>query len=345
MAALRTLVVGTLRDGAGLPLPATTATGHPVPADPSDDGPAAVPDPQVIADRRDGLVVRFGGLVVKVHDPSTDPLLLAARLRLAALPGARDVLVPPVPVAAAALAEFTARTGRVASVWPAGVPLSAEELDEAPWEQGAVLLARLHAVPLPRGAVGGSAGHGPPHPPVGAPARVRRSIERLRGSAPGRPETALVTEAYETLPRWAVGEAPAPDGGRPALTHGDWHLGQLLRLGGRWRLIDVDDLGVGDPVWDLARPAAWFAVGVLGPDVWRRFLHSYVSAGGTALPSGADPWARLDVPARAMTVQTAAVAVAHATELDEPLDDVALAFLDGCRRITRDNGRSGSGER
>ena len=53
-------------------------------------------------------------------------------------------------------------------------------------------------------------------------------------------------------PVWRAG---SPD--RPAtLVHGDWHLGQLGRRSATtpWMLIDVDDLGVGDPAWDLARP-------------------------------------------------------------------------------------------
>jgi predicted trehalose synthase len=44
------------------------------------------------------------------------------------------------------------------------------------------------------------------------------------------------------------------------LVHGDWHLGQLGRRGEHWVLIDVDDLGVGDPAWDLARPAGFWAL-------------------------------------------------------------------------------------
>jgi hypothetical protein len=270
-------------------------------------------------------------VVVKVHDPETDPALLAVRIRIAALPELRGVFLPPEPVPERIRVHLGDRVaGRVLSAWPAGVPLSPTELDEAPWEIGGRLLARLHTVPV--AALGPALVPGCPPPPAGAPDRVRRSLDRLHRVAPELPETALVTEAYRSLPRWAVGAAADP-GQVTTPAHGDWHLGQLVRRDGRWHLIDVDDLGLGNPAWDLARPAAWFATGVLDPAVWARFLDSYLAAGGPAVPDPTDHWATLDVPARAMVVQTAAVALAHAQEHAEDLDDVAMAFLDGCRRI------------
>ncbi|MCF3961802.1 phosphotransferase family protein, partial [Streptomyces fuscigenes] len=125
--------------------------------------------------------------------------------------------------------------------------------------------------------------------------------------------------------------APGP----AALCHGDLHLGQLVREPGRgrWLLIDVDDAGLGDPAWDLARPAAWFAAGLLPPDVWHRFLGAYRAAGGAALPADGDPWPRLDLPARALTVQTAALAIAKSAEAGRATDEVEDLVIDACVRI------------
>ncbi|MGW2221786.1 phosphotransferase, partial [Nonomuraea sp. NPDC001684] len=117
-------------------------------------------------------------------------------------------------------------------------------------------------------------------------------------------------------------------------THGDWHLGQLV-CRDRWLLIDVDDLGVGDPAWDLARPAAWYAAGLLEPAVWERFLGAYLASGGPALGQGDDPWQRLDLPARALTVQLAAVAVLNAEREKRELDEVEHALIESCSRIVR----------
>jgi hypothetical protein len=92
-------------------------------------------------------------------------------------------------------------------------------------------------------------------------------------------------------------------------------------------------MGLGDPAWDLARPAAWFATGLLAPEIWQRFLGAYTAAEGGAVPSAGDPWPQLDVPARALTVQTAATALAKSAVEGRQPDDVERAVLDACTRI------------
>ncbi len=167
------------------------------------------------------------------------------------------------------------------------------------------------------------------------PAGSRTGSALVPSPAEGRPAGDLVRAAARTLPAWVRGEAPAPRGG--ALCHGDLHLGQLVRgpgPGGGWRLIDVDDLGIGTPAWDLARPAAWYAAGLLDTGTWVRFLDSYRAAGGPAAgPAGSDPWPKLDLAARALTVQTAALALAKSVENHRRLDDVERLMVDSCARI------------
>ncbi|MCP9965978.1 phosphotransferase family protein [Actinomadura madurae] len=109
----------------------------------------------------------------------------------------------------------------------------------------------------------------------------------------------------------------------------------MVRIpGGQWRLIDVEDLGRGDPAWDLARPAALYSAGVLPPDDWDRFLGAYRDAGGPAVPAQGDPWNVLDVPARTLAIQIAATCVISARREDRPLDGPEQAMVDACARIS-----------
>ncbi|MCZ0979010.1 phosphotransferase [Streptomyces diastatochromogenes] len=219
----------------------------------------------------------------------------------------------------------TARAGRAPGRrrrLPAAPPAAAVRPEGArrpPGDRLAVRPARRPGGPRRR-AVGGGGTAPRPAAPDPAAARQRRpapgdagpvkaalAVDRMRRAAPDHPATATVLEA------WGRSRGPAA---YRLLCHGDFHLGQLVRAPrsgahAPWRLIDIDDLGLGDPAWDLARPAAWFAAGLLPSGIWSRFLGAYQEAGGPAV--GADPWERLDVPARALTVQTAALALAKST--------------------------------
>ncbi|MDI3386797.1 aminoglycoside phosphotransferase family protein [Streptomyces sp. B-S-A8] len=276
--------------------------------------------PAVLADRADGTVVRHGGTVAKAHAPDADREGLAARLAVAAHPALASVLLAPLDLPAAEL------DGRPVTCWPHGTPVDPEAPQDAPWEAAGALLARLHATPVE--ALPG------PLPEMRGPHKAALAVDRMRRTRPPEAVAAVVEGAWSALPPWARAESAPP--GPPHLCHGDLHLGQLVRHPaphGPWHLIDVDDLGLGNPAWDLARPAAWYAAGLLAPDDWLRFIGAYGAAHGPAVPSDADPWPVLDVPARALTVQTAALAVAKATAARRELDEAELALLDACDRM------------
>ncbi|GAB3651374.1 phosphotransferase family protein, partial [Streptomyces sparsus] len=174
----------------------------------------------------------------------------------------------------------------------------------------------------------------------GADPRHVRLVERVWAGLPARARNADAhNAAQDGTPAAHNGTGRA--GPVVALCHGDLHLGQLVRppsRAERWLLIDVDDLGVGDPAWDLARPAAWYAAGLLPTEDWQRFLGAYLDAGGCAVPPGTDPWAVLDVPARALTAQTAASGLVRAVAEGRPPDEVELVLLDTCLRIAGPGG-------
>ncbi|MFH0245181.1 phosphotransferase family protein [Streptomyces sp. HK10] len=301
--------------------------------------------PVVLAERPDATVVRSGSVVAKAHAPGGDLGRLALRLGVAAHPLLSRVLLAPLPAAGGPRTgppETGAGPerrlldvlpdGRPVSLWPYGTPVDPGAPGAAPWEEVGALLARLHA--LPPAVLPG------PLPPMRGPVKAARAVESLRRTVRRTAAVRAVEAAWAGLPAWTRDEAPPPRA--DALCHGDLHLGQLVRHpapDGPWRLIDVDDLGLGDPAWDLARPAAWFATGLLAPADFGRLLDAYRAAGGTALPGGAngrpsDPWPRLDAPARALTVQLAARALTRAEAEGRAPDETDRALVDACSRIS-----------
>ncbi|XRQ13444.1 phosphotransferase family protein [Actinomadura welshii] len=281
------------------------------PAVPDLDEPAGTePEPETLYDRHGVLVVRVGDVVVKAHQADRDhgPRFVE-RIRLAGtLP---RILIGP-------LGRPLDVEGRTVTVSVFGDPVDPQS--DLPWEEGAQLLAELHSAAVPADA-----------PPWGRPARVARLVSRLGG---GTAEDE-VRRAFATLPSWIRGEGEEPPGAAVRLIHGDWHLGQMVRAkDGRWRLIDIEDLGRGDPAWDLARPAALYSAGVLHPEEWSRFLGAYQAAGGPAVPAGGDPWTSLDTPARTLAIQIAATCVISARREDRPLDGPEQAMIDACARIS-----------
>jgi hypothetical protein len=198
----------------------------------------------------DTTITVDGDTVVKIHRAGTDPQELAARLRIAS--GSGCLLTPlstdPEPITAVGGERWRTR-------WPRITPIP-QHPGALPWSEAGALLARLHRSPLP------ADGDIPAH---GAVRSLRRALDGLPAGAP--PE---VRQAATALPPRAWRTATS---GRPlTVVSGDLHLGQLgLGADDRLLLFDVDDLGAGDPAWDLARPAGFWASG----DLRRRRVSSH----------------------------------------------------------------------
>ncbi len=274
---------------------------------PDDDGRPLVRFRPSGDERDSAEILRRGSVVVKLHARRIDPGELGARLAAQRAPAVAEFWVQPLSAAIA-----VAPDGRAATVWPRVEPLDPAE--PAPWAEAGRLLAELHRAPVAAG------------PPHGGPARLRRAVAGLRRL--GRADVAWLVDLGECLLREESRVAPAP----VTWVHGDFHLGQLARpsADGRLLLLDCDDFGVGDPAWDLGRPAGYWASGLLPDDAWSAFLAAYRGAGGRGVPQVGDPWPALDLPARA------AVVVAAARELRrDPGGPPAAALLATCRQMRR----------
>lgn len=183
--------------------------------------------------------------------------------------------------------------------WPR-VEVVAQRSDGLPWAESGRLLAGLHTEPP-----------GDFDVPHGALARLERALKRLES---GR--------TADVVRRAAAGLPAFRTDGPKTLVHGDFHLGQLgRRPDGGWVLFDLDDLGVGDPCWDLSRPAGFWAAGLIPDGDWYAFLDGYRAAGGPAVPPAGDPWPVLDPFARAAVVTAAA---------NHPDDEL---LVEACRRM------------
>jgi Ser/Thr protein kinase RdoA (MazF antagonist) len=279
-------------------------------------------------------------VVVKVHAPGTDVQALGARLRLAADPALRGCVLAPLRAEPVRLGG-AGPGGRWGTLWPRVDPLP-PDVEAAPWAEVGALLARLHRLPLP---------DRPGRAPVqGSVDRLRAALDRLaavvdtgRVAADLAPAVEVVRDAARRLP--AACWDPEGGAGRPrTIVHGDWHLGQLGRLpagdpdgggdGDRWRLLDVDDLGLGDPAWDLARPAAFWAAGLMPDPDWDAFVRAYRRAGGPALPAEpSDPWPAVDAAAQASVVLASAGAVRRAVARQGPPEEMDVRLLEVCARL------------
>jgi hypothetical protein len=254
-----------------------------------------------------------GEVVVKVHALRTNRSDLQTRLATACHQEVRQWLLSPL------LPDVlsTPDQSRCVTVWPRMDivdPMSADH----PWEEGAALLAGLHRTDPPFRL-----------PEQGGRRRLARSLEHLVDAHIQTSDIRFLVSLGTLLSEMAAAEATDT----PRLVHGDWHLGQMGRYRGtdQWRLIDIDDLGLGDPAWDLGRPAGFWAAGLLGDHTWDQFLNTYRDRGGPGVPGGGDPWRSLDLPARC-AVFVAATRLVLEPELADDGDVGAL--LAACHRMT-----------
>ena len=241
------------------------------------------------------------GVIVKIHGEGTDAGRLSRRLTCIGGPDLDRLWIQPLRHA-----PLPAPGDRLATVWPRVTVLST--IDQPPWADTGRLLARLHRMPV----------LGDP-PRLGGHSRLARAIAHLRG----RDDLGWLADLGDA---WAEELRHERN---TTLAHGDFHLGQLghTPLRRSWKLLDIDNFGVGDPAWDLSAPAGFHAAGLLDDAAWQAFLDAYREAGGPAVPTDGDPWPVLATTARA------ALLIAVVQALRAEADEVARELVTACRRL------------
>ncbi|MDR1711582.1 MAG: hypothetical protein LBR58_07005 [Propionibacteriaceae bacterium] len=195
-----------------------------------------------------------GGCAVKIHASDIEPAVLARRLEVIDGPELDRFWMHPLT-----RGFYPAPGGGVGTMWPRVTLVST--IEHPPWADAGALLARLHTAPVD-----------PKLPPHGGVGRFRQAVEMARALE----GYGWLADLGETLVDRII---PAE---RPTLVHGSWHLGHIGHplLSKRWRLLDPDLLGLGNPGWDLAMPAGYQAAGLLADEDWEAFLGGYRELGG-----------------------------------------------------------------
>lgn len=246
------------------------------------------------------------GVIVKIHGARTVRDHLARRVHCLAGPDIDRLWIQPL-----IFGPFEAPGHRLATIWPRVSVLGT--IDTPPWPEVGVLLAKLHRLPIR---------DNPPR--LGGHTRLERAVKYLQDE---QPELAWLA----AIGRILIEQLAEPSS--VTFAHGDFHLGQLghTPLRRSWKLMDIDNFGIGNPAWDLATPATFWAAGLLDDASWNVLLDSYRDAGGPAIPASGDPWLALNLPTQASAL------IAVTQHLINNADPAATAALvDVCRRLARD---------
>lgn len=282
-----------------------------------------------------------GGVVLKLHRTSADHALATRFSAVSGEPFRRFFLQPLAPMtrspdgAAVTAWPLTQVIGAPSSRGPSGSgdsSLLSDEVDtcDVPWAAAGRLLARVHrqrpteALPVHGGHARLTRAHARVQHLISSP-RFDQSHVKGTPHVPDAGTLALLDDLGRALRSQLADVSQRSD---VAVAHGDWHIGQLALTPNGMRLLDIDDIGMGDPAWDLGRPAGFWAAGLLDDAPWEAFLGGYRYAGGPGVPAHGDPWPALDLSARS-AVFIAAVRALSAQRVHG--DDSADALLEACR--------------
>ena len=257
------------------------------------------------------------GEVLKHHAGYIKPSEIERRLNLISLDALNSLFLQP-------LSQKPQLDGGCAlTIWPHATPFNPDSSSQdVPWNECAAHLAALHNADLDPGRIVLTSGWLP---------RLSRSLAKLRGMLECA-ERSLILEASQTLPHFSCSSWNLSQN---SIIHGDWHPGQMVYFENRLVFIDIDDVGLGNRMFDLAKPAAFFLSGLLESNLWNEFRESYENSCQMAKVNRDHFWKDLELPARASVIQSAITALAHASESDRKLADFEAELIKTCQRVTQ----------
>lgn len=287
------------------------------------DSPSQSSTPVRLASSGARSVLRFGDVVVKIYDESTPLQHVETSLALIGCREARDLFLQPLCRHVFQIDDRHSVTGRLLTLWPAAHTFLPASVEQFEWVESAQLLAKLHSLSIPSSRL---------VRPAGWLSRLGRLKSKIETSHAFPAEKKTLLAALATLPRlgstcWHMHTT--------SLIHGDWHPGQVARSGHELKLIDSDDVGLGDPMWDLARVAGWSLAGVISNEVWNTFFSHYAAARLLNKQQIETVWQNLELPARAAAILSAATGMLHAEKEQRELEDYEKELLESCQRIVK----------
>jgi len=265
---------------------------------------------------RSSRIVYLENSVSKLHAQYSNVSEIEVRLNLISLDSLRSQFLQPLS------RKPEVREGRALTLWPYAKPLPADSLEDVPWNDCAALIAALHKVELePQLVALGS----------GWLMRLSRSIEKLERMSASA-ERSIILEAAQTLPLFSSASWTHH---KQSYIHGDWHPGQVAYYENKLVFIDIDDVGIGNRMFDLAKPAAYFLAGLLPNHMWKEFSEGYQNSCNMSQENRDTFWSELELPARAAVIQSAITALTHASENLRALQNFEIELIKSCQRVTQ----------
>ena len=226
------------------------------------------------------------------------------------------------------------------SYWPEAERLSPNKLTKSIWSEIGILLAKLHSTPLKKIELRFPSELFKIFSDINE--KLQRCNKQCAAGSKHRTQLKIIYQAWISILTHKNFHKVVKDIRlRPKVwSHGDFHLGQIVFIkdqeNSSARFIDIDTICHSIPEWDLARPSALFAAGILPAPLWRSFIESYFELGLKQTLNEKILWSNLDMPAKVMTIKLACLALNRATLADEQLEDTEMQLIETCKAIGRE---------